>query len=132
MPELAEVEFYRRRWAVGHGAIITRVHVHARAKIFRHTDAAALARALTGARLLDSATAAKQMLFRFSGARWLGVHLGMSGELRVESPAYTPDKHDHLILGQRERQLVFSDPRMFGAVSRLPFETSGFAPSTSR
>lgn len=116
MPELAEVEFYRRRWAVGHGAKISRVLPHERAKIFRGSNPAAIARALTGTTLLDSETAAKQMLFRFSGANWLGVHLGMSGELRVESPDYAPAKHDHLVLVQRDRQLVFSDPRMFGLV----------------
>lgn len=116
MPELAEVEFFRRRWAAGHGAKIVRVLVHEHAKIFRGTDPAQLVRALTGATLLDSEAAAKQMLFRFSGGHWLGVHLGMSGELRVEPPAYAPTKHDHLVLVQRERQLVFNDPRMFGAV----------------
>lgn len=116
MPELAEVEFFRRRWAAGHGEKIIRVLVHAQAKIFRGSAAGPIARALTGATLRDSETAAKQMLFRFSGAHWLGVHLGMSGELRVEPPDYTPTKHDHLVLVQRGRQLVFNDPRMFGAV----------------
>lgn len=116
MPELAEVEFYRRRWTAGHGAKVTRVLVHERAKIFRHHDAEAIARALTGAKLLSSETAAKQMLFRFSGDNWLGIHLGMSGELRVEPASYAPTKHDHFVLVQRERQLVFNDPRMFGAV----------------
>lgn len=116
MPELAEVEFYRRRWAVGHGAKVTRVLLHERAKVFRDTEPAKIVRALTGATLVGSETAAKQMLFRFSGGTWLGVHLGMSGEARVEAPDYTPRKHDHLVLLQRERQLVFNDPRMFGAV----------------
>jgi formamidopyrimidine-DNA glycosylase len=124
MPELAEVEFYRKRWSAGHGAKVVAVRVHAGAKIFRDCDPARLQRRLTGASLLGSETAAKQMLFRFSGGNlprakswgWLGVHLGMSGELRVESPAYAAAKHDHLVLVQRKRQLVFSDPRMFGAV----------------
>ncbi|MBI5423530.1 MAG: Fpg/Nei family DNA glycosylase [Opitutae bacterium] len=116
MPELAEVEFYRRRWAVGHGAKVAHVLLHERAKVFRGIDPAKIVRALTGATLIDSETAAKQMLFRFSGGNWLGVHLGMSGELRVEAPDYAPRKHDHLVLVQRERQLVFTDPRMFGAV----------------
>jgi formamidopyrimidine-DNA glycosylase len=116
MPELAEVEFYRRRWAAGHGAKVTRVLVHERARIFRGCDARALARQLTGAVLRDSEAAAKQTLFRFSGAAWLGIHLGMSGDLRVEAPGYAPGKHDHLVLAQRERSLVFTDPRMFGAV----------------
>ncbi|MBA3849196.1 MAG: DNA-formamidopyrimidine glycosylase [Opitutus sp.] len=116
MPELAEVEFYRRRWSAGHGAKIVAVHVHERAKVYRNREAVHIAKALTGAKLLDSGTAAKQMLFRFSGGVWLGVHLGMSGELRVEPADYPPGKHDHLVLRQAKRSLVFSDPRMFGAV----------------
>jgi formamidopyrimidine-DNA glycosylase len=40
----------------------------------------------------------------------------MTGELRVEPPDYTQAKHDHFILVQKERQLVFNDPRMFGRV----------------
>jgi len=116
MPELAEVEFFRQRWAAGHGARITRVHTHRHARVFRSSDAVEIARSLTGATLLDSSAAAKQMLFRFSGERWLGVHLGMSGELRVMPAPYTPMKHDHLVLFQARRALVFTDPRMFGAI----------------
>ncbi|MBL9215480.1 MAG: Fpg/Nei family DNA glycosylase [Opitutaceae bacterium] len=116
MPELAEVEFYRRRWSAGHGDRVRAVRVHAGKPLFRQCDPARLVRGLTGATLLGSEAAAKQMLFRFSGGGWLGLHLGMSGELRVEAPAYAPARHDHLILVQRARQLVFSDPRMFGAV----------------
>ncbi len=116
MPELAEVEFYRRRWSAGHGGRVRQVLVHSGARIFRGCRVAALRNELTGARLLDSESAAKQMLFRFSGGRWLGLHLGMSGELRVEPADHQPDKHDHLVLVQKQRALVFTDPRMFGAV----------------
>lgn len=116
MPELAEVEFYRRRWAAGHGDRITTVLVHERARLFRDCDPRALGRGLTGATLRDSAAAAKQMLFRFGADKWLGIHLGMSGELRVEPADYAPAKHDHLVLRQARRSLVFTDPRMFGAV----------------
>ena len=116
MPELAEVEFFRKRWSAGHGAKVLAVKLHAGKKVFRDCHPAALARGLTGARLHGSSTAAKQMVFRFSGDLWLGIHLGMSGALRVESPDYKPAKHDHLVLVQRDRQLVFNDPRMFGGV----------------
>ena len=116
MPELAEVEFYRRRWSAGHGARITSVHLHPRARVFRNCDPVRLQQALTGAKLLGSEAAAKQMLFRFSGKNWLGVHLGMSGELHTEPADYVPQKHDHLILRQARRSLVFTDPRMFGAI----------------
>lgn len=68
------------------------------------------------------------MLFEFSrdnpeiiGARenirsWLGIHLGMTGKIRVESQNFRPDKHDHLVLYQRDRALVFIDSRQFGRV----------------
>jgi len=126
MPELAEVEFYRKQWNSGLGRRITAVHVHPRARVFRAVDGRRLARELTGARLLDSAAAAKQMLFRFSGGRWLGIHLGMSGELRAEAGDYAPCRHDHLVLDQRGRRLVFTDPRMFG---RIDFATGSTPPS---
>ena len=116
MPELAEVEFFRRRWSAGLGAKVLAVKLHAGKKLFRRCDTALLQRRLTGATLVGSETKAKQMLFHFSPKGWLGIHLGMSGELRVEPPEYTAAKHDHLILVQKERQLVFNDPRMFGAV----------------
>jgi len=116
MPELAEVEFFRKRWAAGHGAKVTAVRLHEGKKTFRDANTARLKRRLAGATLLGSETAAKQMLFRFSGDNWLGIHLGMSGELRVEPPGYVAARHDHFILVQKVRQLVFTDPRMFGGV----------------
>jgi formamidopyrimidine-DNA glycosylase len=116
VPELAEVEFFRKRWGAGHGARVLAVRLHEGKKIFRGTSPTLLEQKLAGATLLGSETAAKQMLFRFSGGVWLGIHLGMSGELRVEAPDYTPAKHDHFILVQKRRQLVFNDPRMFGGV----------------
>jgi formamidopyrimidine-DNA glycosylase len=116
MPELAEVEFFRKRWSAGHGAKVVAVRLNEGKKVFRGSDPVLLKRQLAGARLLGSETKAKQMLFHFSGNGWLGIHLGMSGELRVEPATYAPTKHDHLILVQKERQLVFNDPRMFGGV----------------
>ena len=116
MPELAEVEFYRKQWSPGLGQCVRAVLVHPRAKVFRECNVRRLVGRLAGATLLSSATSAKQMLFRFGGGRWLGVHLGMSGELREEPAGYTPRKHDHLVLVQRERRLVFTDPRMFGRI----------------
>lgn len=116
MPELAEVEFYRRRWSAGHGAPVLAVDLHATARIFRDCSARQVRTLLPGRRLVSSTTAAKQMLFRFSGGAWLGVHLGMSGELRVEPADYPQQKHDHLVLRQTKRSLVFTDPRMFGGV----------------
>lgn len=116
MPELAEVEFFRRRWDVGVGQKIDEVELHDDKRIFRGNDLATLRRVLPGAKLVGSEARGKQMLFRFSGNAWLGVHLGMTGELRHESPDFSPGKHDHLVLHQSRQSLVFSDPRLFGRI----------------
>ncbi len=120
MPELAEVEYYRRRWDAGLGSTVARVLLHPRARVFNATDTVLLARLLTGATLISSEAAAKQMLFRFaaddSAPLWLGIHLGMTGELTVQPADHAPRKSDHLVLAQSDRALVFTDPRMFGRV----------------
>jgi formamidopyrimidine-DNA glycosylase len=137
MPELAEVEFFRKRWDLAaRGSTVTSVLTHDRARIFRGTDPVAIRTALTSARFLSSEAAAKQMLFRFSGDAWLGLHLGMSGDLRAEGPGYVAQKHDHLVLVTAQHALVFTDPRMFGRVQfhhgpEAPKWWSSIAPALS-
>jgi formamidopyrimidine-DNA glycosylase len=116
MPELAEVDYFRRRWDPGFGCRVTRVALHPQKRVFRGNDVDALQKALTGAKLVASEGHGKQILFRFSGGASLGIHLGMSGQLRVDAAGFVPGKHDHLVLFQRERSLVYTDPRMFGRV----------------
>ena len=125
MPELAEVDYFRREWDPGLGHPITKVLLHPKARIFRGTDTLKLARALTGATLVRSEARGKQMLFvaKKRGAKnhaWLGLHLGMTGKLRAEPggsySAREPAKHDHLVLFQAKHVLVFQDARMFGRV----------------
>ena len=116
MPELAEVEYYRNRWHSGAGDKILAVKLHSQTRVFRGTNLALLRQALPGTFLAGSETHGKQMLFRFSNHLWLGLHLGMTGKLRVEKPDYKPDQHDHLVLYQTGRALVFADPRQFGRV----------------
>jgi len=125
MPELAEVEFFRKRWDPGLKKKIDDVLLHPSAAVFRGCDIALLKRELIGATLLSSEAAAKQMLFRFSGEAWLGIHLGMTGELTLQSANYEPRKPDHLVLRQREHSLIFSDHRMFG---RVQFSNGSDAP----
>ena len=116
MPELAEVEWYRKQWDAGFGKKIVDVRLHARKRVFRGTSPRALQENLVGEKLLRSTTRGKRMLFVFSGGNWLGIHLGMTGKIRVEPANFRPDKHDHLALYQRERALVFTDSRQFGRV----------------
>jgi formamidopyrimidine-DNA glycosylase len=122
MPELAEVAYFCTQWNPGLGQRIDRVLLHPKARVFRGTDTARLTRALTGATLERSETRGKQMLFvakgkgRTKSRGWLGVHLGMTGELRVEPVDYEPARHDHLVLHQARHALVFQDARQFGRI----------------
>ncbi len=115
MPELAEVEYFRKRWDGAVGRVVTAVEVHPRARCCADLPPAAARRALVGARLLRSRAAAKQMAFVFSGGAWLGVHLGMTGSLAQLRPGEAPGRHDHLVLRFRGGpDVAFRDPRMFG------------------
>ncbi|MCE0521932.1 MAG: hypothetical protein LV480_03375 [Methylacidiphilales bacterium] len=121
MPELAEVDYFRKRWNPGLGHRIEAVVIHPKARVFRGTDTARLVCGLTGATLERSEARGKQMLFvakKRSGKNraWLGLHLGMTGELRVEPSGFQGARHDHLILRQAARALVFEDARLFGRV----------------
>ena len=115
MPELAEVEYYRRQWNSGIGAKITRVELHPQIRIFRGSKLEWIEK-LEGKVLVSSEARAKQMMFRFSGNLWLGLHLGMTGRMSEGEPRFKPDKHDHLVLYQKERALIFNDTRQFGRV----------------
>jgi formamidopyrimidine-DNA glycosylase len=132
MPELAEVDYFRRQWDPGLGSRIGEVLVHPKARIFRGTDTGKLVHALTGATLERSEARGKQMLFvakKRGGNKsfcWLGLHLGMTGKLRVEPRSFSPAKHDHLVLRQARHALVFEDPRLFG---RVLFAESPDAPA---
>src|SRR2546430_393427 len=116
MPELAEVEYFRRPWNAGIGHRVVKIALHAGKRVFRGTNTRALRDELAGARLLASEARGKRMLFRFSNENWLGLHLGMSGKMQSASPDCRLQKHDHLVLYQRERALVFTDARQFGRV----------------
>ena len=116
MPELAEVEYYRKQWDPGVGETVERVRLHPQARVFRECDTAGLELALTGAVLERSLAHGKQMLFGFGGGGWLGIHLGMTGKLFTQPTPYAPDRHDHLVLEQEGRVLVFHDTRLFGRV----------------
>jgi formamidopyrimidine-DNA glycosylase len=116
MPELAEVEYFRRQWNAGIGHRVIKIALHSGKRIFRGTNTRALREELAGEHLLTSEARGKRMLFRFSNENWLGLHLGMSGKMQVAHPDFRPQKHDHLVLYQRERALVFADARQFGRV----------------
>ncbi len=116
MPELAEVEWFRKQWNTGLGDEIVDLSLHAGKYVFRGTNTRALREKLPGERLLRSARYGKQMLFEFSGNNHLAVHLGMTGKTHTVARDYRPGRHDHLVLYQRKRALAFTDPRQLGHV----------------
>ena len=116
MPELAEVEWYRRQWDAGIGAVVRSVKLHPGKYVLRGIDHRALRKGIIGKRLVSSQRQGKQMLFRFSDNQFLGIHLGMTGKTRVESADFNPGKYDHLVLRQDARSLVFADARQLGRV----------------
>lgn len=116
MPELAEVEYFRKQWDPGLNQVIHSVQLHREARVFRDCDTRALERGLTGLPLTVSMAAGKQMAFRSSTGAWLGIHLGMTGSLAHHPSGYRASKADHLALSTPSGVLVFSDPRMFGRV----------------
>ena len=63
MPELAEVDYYRKQWNPGLKKRIEAVEVHAAKRIFRGIDMGAMEKTLTGATLERSESRGKQMLF---------------------------------------------------------------------
>ena len=54
MPELAEVEWYRKQWDPGHGADIIAVRVHPGKYVLRGTNEHALRENLAGKKMLKS------------------------------------------------------------------------------
>lgn len=126
MPELAEVEFFRKQWDAGLKQPILKLKLHAYVRDFRGTDCARMLKLLPGSHLLESKGSGKQMLFSFSHKRWLSLHLGMTGKLTVEAPSYVPSKHDHLVFYQKRQALVFRDARQFGRVCFHEGESPGW------
>ena len=86
-----------------------------------------------GARIVEAKRRGKQIYFPLDNGLNFLVHLGMTGRLHVEenSVSFDPStlhKHIHAVLRfEDHRQLVFTDPRTFGAVGvtrELPFLTA--------
>ncbi len=114
MPELAEVEYFRKQWDPGLGDTVREVALHEEKRVFRNTDPTLFADDLPGRRLTDSFRHGKQLLFSFEDRAWLHISLGMTGQLRAAPADFEPEKHDHLVLLQKSRCLVFTCSRMFG------------------
>jgi formamidopyrimidine-DNA glycosylase len=118
MPELPEVET-TRRGIEPHvlGARVSEVIV--RRRDLRQPVSKNLS-AIEGRRVTSVRRRSKYLLLGMDDGGTLLIHLGMSGSLRVISPADPWKTHDHVgITLSNGRQLRFHDPRRFGLVLRL-------------
>jgi formamidopyrimidine-DNA glycosylase len=125
MPELAEVEFYRRLWAPGLNQVITDVRLNMQNRVFRKTSPELISEHFLNRRIISSHAAGKKMFYRSDADGWLSLHLGMSGSLNFAQLPYEPAKHDHLVFYTDAGAMVFNDPRTFGLVL---FETGAKPP----
>lgn len=117
MPELAEVEYFRKQWNAGMGQKVKEIIINQKARVFRGEKTQVLKKGIKNSRLNSSAAAAKQMVFLFDNNIWVGIHLGMTGSMACRSEKQSPIKHDQLILKMSSgHQLIFNDPRQFGRV----------------
>tara|TARA_B110000881_G_scaffold215886_1_gene230601 strand:- start:861 stop:1676 length:816 start_codon:yes stop_codon:yes gene_type:complete len=57
---------------------------------------------------------AKYIIIELSSKKYLVIHLGMSGRLKLLPRSYKLEKHDHLTLTFKDFLIVFNDPRRFG------------------
>ncbi len=111
--------FYSKKWAPGLGDQVVEVVCRERARIYRTAEPAKIRRGLKGKKLTGIETKGKQMRFVFEEAS-LGLHLGMTGKLLVKGKEHEAGRHDHLVIRQTKRSLVFRDARMFGALKFDP------------
>ncbi|WP_193140360.1 MULTISPECIES: bifunctional DNA-formamidopyrimidine glycosylase/DNA-(apurinic or apyrimidinic site) lyase [unclassified Meridianimarinicoccus] len=135
MPELPEVETVRRGLEpVMTGRVITTALV--RRPDLRWPFPPDMAARLTGQRVLALRRRSKYILCDLSGGETLIWHLGMSGRVLISAPETAvsqpggfhhthpaPQKHDHVVLSfDQGAQVVFNDPRRFGAMDLAPTE----------
>lgn len=118
MPELPEVETTRR--GIEPHVLGERVaDVIVRRRDLRQPVSRNLP-AIRGRRITGVGRRSKYLLLAIDDGCTLLIHLGMSGNLRVASPADPWKTHDHVgVTLANGRQLRFHDPRRFGLVLRL-------------
>jgi len=122
MPELPEVEVVRRGLeAHVVGRRITAVEVLHPRPVRRHVagpdDFAAV---LTGRRFVDARRRGKYLWLPLDNGDALLGHLGMSGQMLVQTPSSAPDRHLRVrfaLTGSPRRELWFADQRMFGGLA---------------
>ncbi len=114
MPELPEVETVRRGLAPRIEGEVLRGLTLYRPDL-RYPFPLRMAERFVGRELQALRRRAKFLIFDFGGDGFLG-HLGMSGSYRVAPLGEARLKHDHMALEFGDFEVIYHDPRRFGAV----------------
>lgn len=134
VPELVEVEYYRRLAALALGRTIEQVEA-ADPWLLRPVAPASLARALAGRRLLGARRRGKLLVVDTDGGPALGLRFGMTGALTF-GDRRAVDRLEHGSGSYQERwvrfrlrlagggDLALHDPRRLGRVSLDPDESA--------
>lgn len=112
MPELPDVEGFRRIAEAAAGRVVEHVAVRDEA-VLRNATPAALAGAVEGRRLGHASRRGKWLVLPFGGAEVL-LHFGMTGSLRWQPAARGPGtrhRHDRIVLATGDGELVYRDQR---------------------
>jgi formamidopyrimidine-DNA glycosylase len=120
MPELPDVENYRRRLArSGLRKKITHVAV-GDGRILGKLSARAFSRHLTGHRLLSTRRHGKHLLAKIEGNGWLTLHFGMTGDLRFFKGLQPPRFMRVCLDLAGDGHLAYINKRMLGRVGLVP------------
>ncbi len=114
MPELPEVEVYRRGFERNAlGRTVVSIELTDR-RILHHTSIAALRQGLSNRTFRTTARHGKHFFAGTDGPAWLYLHFGMSGDLHYD---VDPPRFSRLILRFADGGLAaFEDMRLFGRV----------------
>ncbi|HKT20738.1 MAG TPA: DNA-formamidopyrimidine glycosylase family protein [Stellaceae bacterium] len=121
MPELPDVEVYKRRLARGAlGKTITRVAV-GDARILGKLSPRNFRGHLVGRKLLSTRRHGKHLLARIEGNGWLTLHFGMTGDLRVFNESEPRPRFTRVCLDLAGHgHLAYINKRMIGRVGLAP------------
>jgi formamidopyrimidine-DNA glycosylase len=118
VPELPEVETTRRGIAPHVSGVRIREVIVRRSDLRQPVSKDICT--IEGRRISAVLRRSKYLLLSIDDGSTLLIHLGMSGSLRVVTPAEPWKTHDHVgITLDHGKQLRFHDPRRFGLVMRL-------------
>jgi formamidopyrimidine-DNA glycosylase len=115
MPELPDVEVYRRRWqSKGLHKRVRKVHLDAGAML-EGVSRTEMEKRLSGAEFGSTRRHGKHLFVEIANDGWLHLHFGMTGNLMVyRNEEYEPDHPRMRLDFIRDEHLVFEDLRRFG------------------